>query len=172
MSKNLEIKKGIVDDITSKMDKAVSVVFVDYRGINVADVSKMRNELRAKGCEYHVYKNNLVKLALDRLNIHDFDDKLEGTLAVAFNYDNEVDAAKILNDVAKKTSLVIKFGLVDKKYVDDAEIKALADLPSKDVLIAKLMGMLRAPAQNLCSVLSGPTRALTIALNAVATKQN
>ncbi len=172
MSKNLEIKKGIVDDITSKMDKAVSVIFVDYRGINVADVSKMRNDLRAKGCEYHVYKNNLVKLALDKLNIHDFDDKLEGTLAVAFNYDNEVDAAKILNDVAKKTSLVIKFGLVDKKYVDDAEIKKLADLPSKDVLIAKLMGMLRAPAQNLCSVLSGPTRALTIALNAVATKQN
>lgn len=172
MSKNLEIKKTIVDDIASKLDKAVSVVFVDYRGINVADVSALRNEMRAKGCEYHVYKNNLMKLALDKLNIHDFDDKLEGTLAVAFSFDNEVDAAKILNDAAKKTSLVIKFGLVDKKYADDAEIKALANLPTKEVLIAKLMGMLRAPAQQLCTVLSGPTRAMTIALNAIATKQN
>ena len=172
MSKNFELKQQLVQDIKAKIEKAASVVFVDYRGINVADDTELRNKLRSAGCEYHVYKNRIFKLALNNCGIHDFDDKLEGTLAVAFSFNSEIDAAKILKEFADKTSLTIKFGLLGKNYVDDAGIKALASLPSKDVLMAKLMGMLNAPITQLCSVMNGPVRGLTIALNAVATKNN
>ena len=170
MSKNLELKKQQVLEMQSKIETAKSVVIVDYRGLNVADASAMRDKMREAGCEYHVYKNRIFKLALNNCGIHDFDDKLEGTLAVAFSFNSEIDAAKILKEFAGKTSLQLKFGLLGKNYVDEAGIKELADLPSKEVLVAKLLGMLNAPMTQLCSVLNGPVRGLTVALNAVATK--
>lgn len=170
MSKNLELKKQQVLEMQSKIENAKSVVIVDYRGLNVADASAMREKMREAGCEYHVYKNRIFKLALNNCGINDFDDKLEGTLAVAFSFNSEIDAAKILKEFAGKTSLQIKFGLLGKNYVDEAGIKELANLPSKDVLVAKLLGMLNAPMTQLCSVLNGPVRGLTVALNAVATK--
>jgi len=170
MSKNLELKKQQVLEMQSKIETAKSVVVVDYRGLNVADASAMREKMREAGCEYHVYKNRIFKLALNNCGINDFDDKLEGTLAVAFSFNSEIDAAKILKEFAGKTSLQIKFGLLGKNYVDEAGIKELANLPSKDVLVAKLLGMLNAPMTQLCSVLNGPVRGLTVALNAVATK--
>ena len=170
MSKNLELKKQQVLEMQSKIETAKSVVIVDYRGLNVADASAMRDKMREAGCEYHVYKNRIFKLALNNCGIHDFDDKLEGTLAVAFSFNSEIDAAKILKEFAGKTSLQLKFGLLGKNYVDEAGIKELANLPSKDVLVAKLLGMLNAPMTQLCSVLNGPVRGLTVALNAVATK--
>jgi large subunit ribosomal protein L10 len=170
MSKNLELKKQQVLEMQSKIETAKSVVIVDYRGLNVADASAMREKMREAGCEYHVYKNRIFKLALNNCGIHDFDDKLEGTLAVAFSFNSEIDAAKILKEFAGKTSLQLKFGLLGKNYVDEAGIKELANLPSKEVLVAKLLGMLNAPMTQLCSVLNGPVRGLTVALNAVATK--
>ena len=170
MSKNLELKKQQVLEMQSKIENAKSVVVVDYRGLNVADASEMRAKMREAGCEYHVYKNRIFKLALNNCGIHDFDDKLEGTLAVAFSFNSEIDAAKILKEFAGKTSLQLKFGLLGKNYVDEAGIKELANLPSKEVLVAKLLGMLNAPMTQLCSVLNGPVRGLTVALNAVATK--
>ena len=170
MSKNLELKKQQVLEMQSKIETAKSVVIVDYRGLNVADASAMRDKMREAGCEYHVYKNRIFKLALNNCGIHDFDDKLEGTLAVAFSFNSEIDAAKILKEFAGKTSLQLKFGLLGKNYVDEAGIKELANLPSKEVLVGKLLGMLNAPMTQLCSVLNGPVRGLTVALNAVATK--
>ena len=170
MSKNLELKKQQVLEMQSKIETAKSVVIVDYRGLNVADASAIREKMREAGCEYHVYKNRIFKLALNNCGIHDFDDKLEGTLAVAFSFNSEIDAAKILKEFAGKTSLQLKFGLLGKNYVDEAGIKELANLPSKEVLVAKLLGMLNAPMTQLCSVLNGPVRGLTVALNAVATK--
>ena len=101
MSKNLELKKQQVLEMQSKIETAKSVVIVDYRGLNVADASAMRDKMREAGCEYHVYKNRIFKLALNNCGIHDFDDKLEGTLAVAFSFNSEIDAAKILKEFAK-----------------------------------------------------------------------
>jgi len=172
MSKNLEVKKLQVQEIQSKIEKAKNVILVDYRGITVDKDTAMRNKMREAGCEYHVYKNRIFKLALNNCGIHDFDDKLEGTLAVAFSFNSEIDAAKILKEFASKSSIQMKFGLLGKNYVDEAGIKALASLPSKEVLVAKLLGMLNAPITQLCSVLNGPIRGLTVALNAVATKNN
>ena len=170
MSKNFEIKKEQVKDIKAKIEKALSVVFVDYRGITVADDTAMRTALRQAGCEYMVCKNRLMKIALDDLDIHCLDDKLEGTLAVAFSYNSEIDAAKALKKFADKSKVQFKFGLLEGNFMDTAEIKALAELPSKEILIAQLLGMLNAPATGLVSVLNGPIRSLAYALNAIASK--
>ncbi len=170
MSKNFEIKKEQVKDIKAKLEKAKSVVFVDYRGITVADDTEMRTALRQAGCEYMVCKNRLMKIALDGLDIHCLDDKLEGTLAVAFSYNSEIDAAKALKKFAEKSKVQFKFGLLNSNFMDTAEIKALADLPSKEILVAKLLSVLNAPATGLVSVLNGPIRSLAYALNAIASK--
>ncbi len=170
MSQNFENKKALVQDIKDKISRAKSVIFVDYKGINVANDTDLRNKMREAGCEYHVYKNRLVKLALDELNINFLDDKLQGTLAVAFSFDGETEAANVLNKVAAKANISMKFGMVSGSFVDEAALKALANLPSKEVLIAQLLGMLQAPATGLCRVLNGPVQGLARCLNGIATK--
>lgn len=170
MSKNFELKKEQVKNIQSKIDKAASIVFVDYRGINVADDTEMRVALRQAGCDYMVCKNRLMKIALDNCGINCLDDKLEGTLAVAFSYGSEIDAAKVLKKFDDKSKVKFMFGLVNKSFADVAELKALAELPSKEILVAKLLGTLNAPATGLVSVLNGPIRNLAYALNAIANK--
>ena len=170
MSKNFEIKKEQVKDIKAKVEKAKSVVFVDFRGITVADDTEMRTTLRQAGCEYMVCKNRLMKIALDDLGIKCLDDKLEGTLAVAFSYNSEIDAAKALKQFADKSKVSLKFGLIGTNFIDTAELKALAELPSKEILVAKLLSILNAPATGLVSVLNGPIRSLAYALNAIASK--
>lgn len=170
MSKNFELKKEQVKNIKSKIEKAASVVFVDFRGITVADDTEMRSALREAGCDYQVCKNRLMKIALDGCNIDCLDDKLEGTLAVAFSYNSEIDAAKVLKKYADKSKISLKFGLIGNNFVDTAELKALAELPSKDVLVAQLLSVLNAPATGLVSVLNGPIRSLAYALNAIANK--
>lgn len=170
MSQNFENKKVLVQDIKDKISRAKSVIFVDYKGINVANDTDLRNKLREAGCEYHVYKNRLVKLALDELNITCLDDKLQGTLAVAFSFNGETEAANVLNKAADKAKISMKFGMVGGSFVDEAALKALANLPSKEVLIAQLLGMLQAPATGLCRVLNGPVQGLARCLNGIATK--
>ena len=170
MSQNFENKKALVQDIKDKISRAKSVIFVDYKGINVANDTDLRNKMREAGCEYHVYKNRLVKLALDELKITCLDDKLQGTLAVAFSFDGETEAANVLNKSADEAKISMKFGLVGGSFVDEAALKALANLPSKEVLIAQLLGMLQAPATGLCRVLNGPVQGLARCLNGIATK--
>ena len=136
----------------------------------MANDTDLRNKLREAGCEYHVYKNRLVKLALDELNITCLDDKLQGTLAVAFSFDGETEAANVLNKAADKAQISMKFGMVGGSFVDEAALKALANLPSKEVLLAQLLGMLQAPATGLCRVLNGPVQGLARCLNGIATK--
>ena len=143
---------------------------MDYCGINVADDTEMRNALRTAGCEYHIYKNRIMKKALNECGIDCFDDKLEGTLAVAFSYNSEIDAAKSMKAAADAQKVKFKFGLIGKNFIDEAELKALAELPSKEILVAKLLSVLNGPATGLVSVLNGPIRGLAVALNAIATK--
>ncbi|MBO5102563.1 MAG: 50S ribosomal protein L10 [Clostridia bacterium] len=170
MSQNFENKKQLVQDIKDKISRAKSVVFVDYKGINVANDTELRNKIREAGCEYHVYKNRLVKLALADLNISCLDDQLQGTLAIAFSFNGETEAANVIDKMSQKAGISMKFGLIDNKFVDEAALKALANLPSKEVLIAQLLGMLQAPATGLCRVLNGPVQGLARCLNGIATK--
>ena len=141
MSKNLEIKKGVVADIKEKFEKAQSAILVDYRGLNVAEVTELRNQLRKAGVEYAVLKNTMINLAVKDMNLDDMKPHLEGPTAVAFGYEDAVAPAKILSEFAKKNkNVTIKCGVCDGAYIDEKGVQALANTPSREVLIAKIMG--------------------------------
>ena len=141
MSKNIEAKKGVVADIRQKFEKAQSAVLVDYRGLNVAEVTDLRNQLRKAGVEYAVLKNTMINLAIQDMNLDDMKAHLEGPTAVAFGYEDAVAPAKILSEFAKKNkNVTIKCGVVDGAYIDEKGVEALANTPSREVLIAKIMG--------------------------------
>ena len=162
MSANIEAKQAIVEEIKSKIEKAKTVVFVDYRGITVDADTKMRAEIRKSGSEYKVYKNRLVLRALNELGYTDCEKYLEGTNAVAFGYEDEIAPAKIVVGAKSEScAMEVNFGIYNKQVVDSEAIKALAAIPSKEVLIAKLLSMLTAPV-----------RGLAVALNEIAKKSN
>ena len=141
-AKILESKKAIVAGIKEKFEKAQTVVVVDYRGLTVAEDTELRTQLRNAGVEYVVLKNTMIHLATkemgyaDQLNAH-----LEGPTAVAFGYEDMIAPAKILSEFSKKAKkMTIKCGVCDGDFLDEAGVQALANLPSKEVLIAKIMG--------------------------------
>ena len=141
MSKNIEIKKGVVADIKQKFEKAQTAVLVDYRGLNVAEVTELRNQLRKAGVEYAVLKNTMINLATKGMGFEEIDKHLEGPTAVAFGYEDAIAPAKILTEFFKKAKkMEIKCGVVDGSYLDVAGVEALANTPSREVLIAKIMG--------------------------------
>ena len=141
MSKNFEIKQAAVAEIKEKLGKAQSFIMVDYRGMTVAEVTDLRNQFRKSGCEYAVLKNTLVKLALKELGIEGLDDHLKGPTAVAFGMTDPGAPARILLDFTKKTKKgTIKCGFVDGQKLDVKGVEALASIPSREVLIAKIMG--------------------------------
>lgn len=171
MSANFEAKKALVEEIKQKIQSAKSLAFVDYRGLTASEDTKMRKAFREAGAEYRVYKNRLMLKALEALGINGCEKYLEGTTAVAFSNSDEVGAAKVICDTIKETNkMEIKFGILSGNVVDGKAIEALAKLPSKEVLIAQLLGMLNAPATNLARVLNAPAQGLAVALNAVAQK--
>ena len=171
MSANFEAKKLLVAEIKEKLANAKSVTFVDYNALTVAEDTKLRQEFKKNGAEYKVYKNKLLLLALSELGINGVEQYLHGTTAVAFSYNDEVSGAKIACNAADDTKkLTVKFGLLNGNFVDSKEIEALAKLPSKEVLIAKLLGTLNAPISALARVLNAPVQGLARALNAVASK--
>ena len=141
MSKNLEIKKEAVAQIREKLEKAHSFVMIDYRGMTVAEVTDLRNQFRKSGCEYAVLKNTLVKLALKELNIEGFDSYLNGPTAIAFGMEDAVSPAKVVKEFIEKSKKgTIKCGFVDGQALDVKGVEALASIPSREVLIAKVMG--------------------------------
>ena len=163
MSKEvLEAKKQIVEEFKQKYNNCKSVIFINYKGINVEQDTKLRKSFRENNVEYKIYKNRLIKIALDELGITDYDVKhLDGTTSVAFGQD-EVGAATVLYKAIKEFNILeTKFGIVNGEVVDAAQIEALSKIPSKEVLIAKLLSMLQAPV-----------RGLAVALNEIAKKSN
>ena len=143
MSKNIEIKKGVVADIKQKFEKAQTAVLVDYRGLNVAEDTELRNQLRKAGVEYAVLKNTMINLAIQDMGLDDMKAHLEGPTAVAFGYEDAIAPAKILSEFVKKSKkMTIKCGVCDGAYLDEAGVQALANTPSREVLIAKIMGSL------------------------------
>ena len=141
MSKNIEAKKGVVADIRQKFEKAQSAVLVDYRGLNVAEDTELRNQLRKAGVEYAVLKNTMINLAVKDMGIDDIKAHLEGPTAVAFGYEDAVAPAKVLSEFIKKSKkMSIKCGVCDGAYIDEAGVQALANTPSREVLIARIMG--------------------------------
>ena len=173
MSKNnLAAQTKVVDGIKEKMSAAHSFVLLDYRGLTVAEVTELRKSCREQGVEYVVIKNTMLHLAAKDLNIEGLDPHLVGPTAVASGMEDAVAPAKVLVDFIKKTKKTeLKCGIVDGQYLDVAGIQALAELPPKEVLIAKIMGSLNAPITNFVGVLSATLRSVVYALDAVRQKK-
>lgn len=172
MSNAIEQKKLEVAAIREKLERAQSVVLVDYRGLTVAEVTELRNLFRAQNVEYQVLKNTLVRRAANDLGITGLDDVLNGPTALAFSMENPGAGAKVLRDFAAKTKKSeVKAGLLGTEVLDKDGVKALADLPSKEELIAKMMGSLNAPITNFVGVLSAVLRNFVYALDAVRKKK-
>ncbi len=172
MSASQEARKELAQVIKEKIKDAKSVVFVKFSGLSVAEDTELRNEFRKKNVEYKVYKNTLIRYALHDLGITDFDDDLNGPTSVAFGTD-ETGAAKVVMEAAKKyeDKVTVKSAYVEGGKVDANGVKALAAMPSKEELIAKMLGSMQAPISNFVGVLSAMPRSLVIALNAVAEKK-
>lgn len=166
--KAIKQKELIVGELAEKFQKAQSMVFYDYIGLTVAEVSALRNQFRAAGVEYKVIKNTMLKRAADSLGLSGLDPYLSGPTAVAFSYTDPVAPAKILMDFIKQVKKTeIKSGVLMGRVIDAEGVKALATLPSREELLAKMLGSLNAPATGLVMVLSGTLRKLLYALNAV-----
>jgi len=164
----IRVKEQKVDKVAELFKDAKSVVLVDYRGITVEEANALRNEFRKEGVVYHVIKNALVQRAAAKLKIEGLDEYLKGPSAFAFGYDDPVTPARVLYDFIKKTKkMTIKAGLVDSKVVDENGVKALASLPAREVLLAKMLGSMNAPATGMVTVLGGPIRALLYTLGAI-----
>ena len=172
MSANFEAKKLVVEEITEKIKASKSVVFVDYQNLTVKEVSELRNKCRQAGCEYKVYKNTLVRKALNDLGHKDFDEDLNGPTAVAFGND-ETAAAKLMVAAAKDydKKIVLKSAFVDNAYVDKNGVKALASMPSREELVAKMLGSMQAPLANFAGVLSNLVSGIVRVLDQVAKKK-
>ena len=169
MSANFEAKKAVVEEIVSKIKAAKSVVFVDYNKLTVAEVSELRNKCREAGCEYKVYKNTLVRKAFNDLGFNQFDEALNGPTAVAFSAD-EVTAAKLMTKAAKDYDgkIVLKCAFSDNAYVDKKGVEALATMPSKEELVAKMLGSMQAPLSNFAGVLGNLVSGIVRVLARVA----
>ncbi|WP_349305874.1 50S ribosomal protein L10 [Clostridium swellfunianum] len=162
MGNNLDVKKAKVLEIREKMEKAQGIVFAKYQGLTVEEDTELRKKLREAGVEYKVYKNTLTTLAARELGLEGLVSHLEGPVSVAFGYEDATAPARILNDFAKgHKKLELKAGVVEGTVYDAAGIAKLATIPSREVLIAQLLGSFKAPLSNLAYL-----------LNAIAEKQS
>ena len=142
LSKNIESKKPVVAAVKEKFEKAQTVVLVDFRGLTVEEDTALRTEFRKAGVEYAVIKNTMIDLAVkDTPYAAQMEEHLKGPTAVAFGYTDMIAPAKIAVEFGKKSKkLTLKCGVCDGAFLDAAGVQALAELPSKEVLIARIMG--------------------------------
>lgn len=139
-------KQQIIDEIKGKLETAQSAVVIDYMGINVAEADAMRKKLREAGVDYTVYKNTLMKRAIDGTDFAPLADVLEGPSAVAISSEDATAPARVLNEIIKDfKKMEFKAGVVEGTFYDKAGIEKIADIPSREVLIAKFMGSIQSP---------------------------
>jgi len=148
-TKVIQAKQEAVDAVTAKLRGSVTTVVADYRGLNVAQITELRKQLREAGIEFSVLKNSLLRRATAATDLTELDAILTGPTVVAFGGEDVVAPAKILNDFAKKnTALQLKGAVVEGKVIGVDQIKALAELPSRDGLLSMLLSVLQAPVRN------------------------
>jgi large subunit ribosomal protein L10 len=148
-AKVIQAKQEAVEVVAAKLRESVTTVVADYRGLNVAQVTELRKQLREAGIEFQVLKNTLLRRATAAAELTELDAVLTGPTAIAFGKDDAVSAAKILNDFAKKNNaLELKGAVVEGRVIGVEEIKALAELPSREGLLSMLLSVLQAPMRN------------------------
>lgn len=167
-------KAAVVEEMKEKMQSAQGAVFVGFTGLTVADVTKLRRKFREGGVDYKVIKNTLTRIAADELGYHALGAVLEGPTAIAYSTEDAVAPAKILKEFIKETkteALSVKAGIVDGQVIDAAAVDALASLPSREELLAKLVGSMQAPISGFVNVLQGNIRNMVYVLDAVRAKK-
>lgn len=153
MSKIIEHKKQIVSEIADKLRNSKSTILVDYRGLDVAEVTELRQQLREAGVDFKVYKNTMTRRATEEAELSELNETLVGPTAIAFSEEDVVAPAKILNNFAKDhNELEIKGGVIEGKVASLEQIKELADLPNYEGLVSMLLSVLQAPVRNFAYV--------------------
>lgn len=162
-------KEALVEEIKGRLTSSEGVILVDYRGLTVKEMQELRTRVRESGADITVYKNRLTQIALRELAMPSLDDYLTGPTAFVFAGEDPVAPAKALNDFSKAhQALEIKGGLVQNQIVDAAGVKAIAMLPSREELVAKLMGLLLSPVRGFMGMANAPVSAFARTLQAVA----
>ncbi|TGA96848.1 50S ribosomal protein L10 [Sporolactobacillus shoreae] len=147
--KILAEKKKIVDEIAGKLKESVATIVVNYRGLSVSEVTELRKQLREANVDYKVYKNTFARRAAEIAGVTSLDEALTGPTAVSFSKDDVIAPAKVLYNFSKDhEALEIKAGVIEGKAASVDEIKALAELPSKETLLSMLANVLQAPIRN------------------------
>ncbi|HAE61876.1 MAG TPA: 50S ribosomal protein L10 [Eubacteriaceae bacterium] len=168
MVSNKDLKAEVVKEIVEKFQNAQSVILVDYRGLNVEELNEFRSIARKESVDYKVYKNTMMRFAAKETGNEGLMEHLTGPTAVAFSNEDPVAAAKIVMEFSKKhKAMEVKGGLVGGEVISVEEIKDLADLPPKEILVAKVLGGLNAPIAGFVGVLQANISGLARALNQV-----
>lgn len=170
-------KQAVVAQLKEQLESAKGVVLTSYKGLTVAQDTELRRELREAGVSYHVVKNTMLRIAAKEASIEGIEEHLEGTTAFAFSTEDAVAPAKVICGFIKKNKLedaevlTVKVGMVEGKVIGVDEVKALAALPSREELIAKLLGSMNAPISNTVNVLQGVIRNAVYVLDAIRSQK-
>ena len=165
---NIAEKKQFVEALKERLDKAKIAILTDYKGLNVEAMTELRAKLREARIEYQVIKNTMLRLASDGTDIAPIRDSFVGPSAIALSFDDPVAPAKILTDFAKSNAkLEIKVGVMNGKVLDLSSIKALADLPSREQLLAMVLSTMNAVPTSLVTALSDVPRRMVNVLQAI-----
>ena len=150
----VELKKPVVDEIKELLDGAQAAVIVDYRGLTVEEDTKLRTQLRKEGVTYKVYKNTMIRFAIQGTEFEDLGKHLEGPTALAVSKTDATAPARILFNFSKEAkALELKAGVIDGTYYDEKGILDIALVPSREVLLSKLLGSLQSPIANFARVI-------------------
>ncbi|CAD2070755.1 50S ribosomal protein L10 [Phocicoccus schoeneichii] len=149
MSNVIEMKKQRVSEIAEQFKNSVSTVIVDYQGLSVAEATELRKQLREAGVDFHVYKNTMVRRAVEEVGIEGLDELLSGPNAIAFSNEDVIAPAKVLHSFSKNNeALEIKGAVVEGVVTSVEDIKKIATLPSKEGLVSMFLSVLQAPMRN------------------------
>jgi len=172
MPKSKELKEKLISKLDANLADAKAAVLVNYKGLKVKETDELRNALREKGVSFNIAKNTLVKIALKKSGI-EFDDGIfKKPVAIAFAMQDEVAPAKEIVLFAKKhEALEVLGGILEKKMIDESAVKMLASLPTREQLLAKMVGSIKSPISGMVNVLAGNLRGLVNVLNAYKEKQ-
>ncbi|MGO3018943.1 MAG: 50S ribosomal protein L10 [Anaerococcus sp.] len=173
---SINAKKVIINEIKEKIENAKSVTLVEFNGMDVLEITNLRNQFRDSNSEYKVYKNTMMRFAFEELGYDQFAEELKGSNALIFSNEEVVDGPKIASkyideDDDNKEKLVIKSGIVDGDYQNSDQMTAIAKLPSTEALASMLVNVLQAPIRNLAIDLNQVNAKLVYALDAIREKK-
>ncbi len=162
-------KAKTIDGLSEQLSRARLIIVTDYRGLKVGDLQAFRGNLRPSGGEFHVAKNTLTKIAAGNVGVSGLDEYLEGPSGLVFAFEDPVQTAKAVSEFARTSRILsVKGGVMGDRQVSAADVEAIATLPSREELQAKLLGMLVSPMTRTLGVLTGPSRSMVYLLNARA----